>query len=130
MFVCLILYNVITCKFLYHVRQDTEQFLHCKDPLCCSLMVVFFFFLFQLTCQIKFYFPRFYFFSLFLTNRRLREKTSHSYVQYFLSELFVIDLQLVSLLPISFLSGLYAKVMVLKYKSNKLYFVIKPSMAL
>lgn len=69
-------------------------------------------------------------FSLFLTNRQLSEKTGHVCVQYFLLELYVIDLQLVSLLPISAPSGLNAEVMVLKYKSNKVNFLIKPLMAL
>ena len=69
-------------------------------------------------------------FSLFLTNGQLSEKTGHVCVQYFLPELYVIDLYLVSLLPVSSPSGLNAKVMVLKYKSNKVNFLIKPLMAL
>lgn len=51
--------------------------------------------------------------------------------QYFLPELFAIALPLVSLISVSHSSLIYiAKVMVLKYKSNQVYFFIKPTMTL
>ena len=129
--VYLIVHKVIMCKFLYHTRQDTEQFLHHKDTFSCSLTLFFFASSSFLTRMLnKVLLSQILLFPLFLTNRQLSEKTGHIFVQYFLPELYVINLQLVSLLPTSSPSGLNAQVMVLKHKSNKVNFLIKTLTAL